>query len=292
MSRPHRRDSGMTLIELLVALAIVAVLLGLLLPAAQAVRASAVRAGCQNNLRQIGLALAGFHNSESRYPTGVSRSNGPTPYLNWQSRLLPYLEQRAAWERAVSAFAETPDFTRPSHPITTLVPAFACPADGRLRRANTARGRFAVTNTSYLGVAGVRNSRGDGVLHYNSRVRLVDITDGASNTAIVGERPPSRDFWQGWWYAGIGVDYRGTGDGVLGVRESTYSVDPVWSGCPGPSSFRAGRLDDECSVFHFWGFHSGGSQFLFADGSARFLDYSGAARLPAMASRAGDEAGE
>ena len=128
-----------------------------------------------------------------------------------------------------------------------------------------------------------------GVLYRDSRVRLTDITDGASNTIAVGERPPSADYWYGWWYAGFGQNGTGGLDSLLGARELNAGGNYTYMCAPGPFHFQSGRFDDQCSAFHFWSPHTGGANFLFADGSVRFLSYSADKILPALATRAGGE---
>jgi prepilin-type processing-associated H-X9-DG protein len=92
----------------------------------------------------------------------------------------------------------------------------------------------------------------------------------------------------GWWYAGTGQSDDGSAAAVMSVRERVVSI---WGfGClPGPYHFTPGRLDNQCDAFHFWSLHSGGANFLFADGSVRFPPYSADAVLPALATRAGGE---
>ncbi len=290
--RPARRRTAFTLIELMVVLAIIAVLIGLILPAVQKVRAAAARTECANNLKQLGLALHHYHDSYRSLPPGCSYRNGadPQPHMSWLTRLLPYVEQDALWKESVRAFAQARFFQEPPHlPVLGhVVRTFTCPSDGRAL-SPWDFGPFRAAFTSYLGVSGVDRTLFDGVLHLDSRVRMANIADGASNTVAVGERPHSADSALGWWYAGWGQAKDGSAEMILGVRER--NVHPRYTSCPpGPYYFTAGRVGDNCDLFHFWSLHPGGAHFLFADGSARFLAYSTDSVLPALATRARGEA--
>lgn len=288
------RRAAFTLVELLVVVAILAVLVGLTTAAVQRVRESAARAGCQNHLRQLGLALAGHHAAHARYPVGCLSADVPGGFARrgWMVPLLPHVDQPALWQQAVEAAKLRPDrfSASPPHPFATPVRVYGCPADGRTREPAFARDKLWVALTSYLGVAGTRNARRDGVLFTGGSVRGTDVTDGASQTLAVGERPPSPDMWVGWWYAGYGVDFAGTGDTVLGAKERATPDYPLMPDCgEGSTTFRQGRLDSMCDVMHFWSTHPGGANFLFADGAVKFLGYPVAAVLPALATRAGGE---
>jgi prepilin-type processing-associated H-X9-DG protein len=180
------------------------------------------------------------------------------------------------------------------------VPVFGCPADSRaaVAQVSPADG-LTVGLTSYLGVCGTDclGARG-GLLFTNSAVRFADVTDGLSNTLLLGERPPGPDFLLGRWYAGLGQIVRGAATGsaemILGVREP--NAEPVVSGSPcGPGVHRfnpAGGVADPCGVYHFWSSHPGGANFALADGSVRLLPYTADDRLPALATRAGGEAAD
>src|SRR5215471_15461388 len=104
--RPARGSAGFTLLELLVVIAIVATLLALLIPAVQRVRGAAQRIQCGNNLRQIALALHGYHDGQRALPPGLHPPPDPLPFLSWQARLLPYLEQQALRDQANRDYAQ------------------------------------------------------------------------------------------------------------------------------------------------------------------------------------------
>src|SRR5262245_16404797 len=211
-----------TLLELLLVIAIIGILISLLLPAVQKIRTAADRIRCANNLRQIGLALHNYHDTLGRLPPGVSskRSGERYPRMTWLARLLPYIEQDALWRATLGAYSLQPwPYADPPHiGFSMPIRLFSCPADSRTLDPQETHKRRRAALTSYVGVLGTAYDRKDGVLYLNSKVRLTDITDGTSNTILVGERPPSPDFWYGWWYAGYGQAGTGSIDMLLGAR--------------------------------------------------------------------------
>ena len=285
-----------TLIELLVVIAIIGILVGLLLAAVQNVRQSASRLDCQNRLKQLTLACHHYHDSRGTLPPGHRSPTHPEhmPFTGWPISILSEIEQNGLESLARNAFliSSIPFVDPPHTAFHTVVPAFTCPADDRTRspQIDPATGK-SVALLSYHGVSGTQTSKKDGLLYQNSRHRLLDATDGTSNTLLLGERPPSHDFRFGWWYAGLGQAGSGSADMVLGVREP--NLLPIVSGSPcGPGNYpfvAASGFRDPCGMFHFWSPHSGGANFGFADGSVRFLAYSANEIMPALATRAGGE---
>ena len=292
-----RSRTAFTLIELLVVIAIIAILIGMLLPAVQKVREAAARARCQNNLKQVALALHSFHDTQQVLPKGrrdlVGSKPDPHRYASWAVPALPHLERTDLWQAAEAAFRVQPSpFVNPPHTaLATVVPILICPSDARVSQPQIApKDNVLVAFTSYLGVAGLTTRGAEGVLFTDSAVRFADITDGLSNTLLLGERPPSSDFQYGWWYAGNGQDGTGSADFLLGVREINLLPSGAAFPCgPGQYHYKPSRFDDPCGMFHFWSPHPGGANFALADGSVRFLAYAADPVMPALATRAKGE---
>ncbi len=142
----------------------------------------------------------------------------------------------------------------------------------------------------YIGVNGTDYTTEDGILFKESKIRASDILNGLRSTLIVGEGPPSSDFWYGWWYCGQGQLSTGSVDMLLGVRELNEHTNYDVSGCPvGPYEFVTGRQDQPCDAIHYWSHHPGGAHFAFAGGEIKFLSYDANDVLPQLATRAGGE---
>lgn len=283
---------GFTLIELIVVLAIIAILIALTVAGVQKVRAASARTVCLNQLRQIGIALQQHHDVNNHFPAGVSYLEGksPQPHMTWLTRILPFVEQEALWNQSVAAFQQEKFFEKPPHTdiLGRKISLYLCPLD-TLGQTPWSYGSFSVAYTSYLGVSGLNLHSWDGVLHTDAKVRITEITDGTSQTLLVGERPTSSFRSFGWWYAGWGQSKTGSVDSILGVRETIEHIDLM--SCPhGPYQFRQGRVENRCDLLRFWSHHSGGGNFAFCDGSVKFLNYGANHLMPALATRSGNEA--
>jgi len=283
---------GFTLIELLAAIAVIAVLIGLLLPAVQKVREAASRIRCANNLKQIGLALHNYHDVNGRFPPGYRDprpDTRPGPGWGWHAFLLPFAEQPGLHSRINpdrTTFGNGSDTTAPTPQTLTTLAVFRCPSDsGPSVNANY----DGHATASYRGVGWSRPQTApgpkglmitnianpNGVLYRNSRTRIADVTDGMSSTVFVAEvcLDERRDKWGGIW---AGVNRKDEfGLWISGV---------YWAIDEGP--FRLNGPDK-------WGFcspHPGGVGVLLGDGSVRLIRDAVDPRVPAdMASRAGGE---
>lgn len=310
---------GFTLVELLVVIAIIAILIGLLLPAVMRVREAGGRTRCLNNMKQMGIAFHAAHDEYGRFPPGLIKNywwsvihpsiKRPKPmpppwndmtkyedYWSWMVFLLPYLDHNPIYS-TVDFKIRSYDQEIGSYPLRL----YQCPWDARgdMFYNNGSRNLYL---SGYMGVNVTNQFKYDGLLCANSAISIGHIQDGASNTMLVGERPPSTTGWWGWWAGGYGDwPYVGTNDVVLGVAEEAYPIGfpnaplyPTWKGGPMfvPEQIRSGSYNDENSNhrWHFWSSHQGGTNFLFADASARFITYNESpAVIKAMATHSGND---
>jgi prepilin-type N-terminal cleavage/methylation domain-containing protein/prepilin-type processing-associated H-X9-DG protein len=299
LTRPRKGGGNKTafsLIELLVVIAIVATMIGLLLPAVQRVREAAARAKCANNLKQMGLALLNHHDTKRVFPRGgyatidVPQAATATDVaipskLSWSASVLPWLEQDAVY-RGIRG--DLP-YTDPANLAAgqTVLAVFLCPTspNGSLYRATpdlpaSATNQYARSDYGALnGERGLRspmatNSPERGVLIVAANLSLADVTDGASQTILVGEAPEGiHSIW---------ISVHNVFDQSAPVSERSSPTSPY------PSCWIPGEFCDYSQ--EITSYHPGGAQTVFADGSVHFLRTAmDNAILAALCSRAGGE---
>jgi Tfp pilus assembly protein PilE len=172
----RQRRYGLTLFQLLVVLAILAILIGLLLPAVQKVREAAARAQSQNNLKQIALGCHGFHDANNHFPSGNDPNN-----FSAAAQLLPYLEQDNVFKSI--DFKKPVDDKANADARKTMIKIFLSPSDAVM----TVDPNSGPTNYLYNAGSKPALEDNDGLFYQDSKVRFVDITDGTSNTLLAGE---------------------------------------------------------------------------------------------------------
>ena len=203
MLSPRRNPPGrgFTLIELLVVIAIIGVLVALLLPAVQAAREAARRASCVNNLKQVGIALHGYHDTHLALPAGgwIALYGQPaTQNMNtgWSASVLPWLEQPALYAGLnMSVVYDDPANATATH---TVLLVYLCPSEPRKSFWNRYPGdKFDHADADYGGMYGERglssptvtNNPPHGPLVFNQTIPFAAVTDGTSQTLVVGEAP-------------------------------------------------------------------------------------------------------
>jgi prepilin-type processing-associated H-X9-DG protein len=324
----------MSLVELLVVIAIIAILIGLLLPAVQRVREAAGRSSCTNNLKQIGLALQNCHDVNGCFPPGMTvtgSSVAETGTFGGLVLLLPYLEQEnwfRQWDPNTPWY-EPPNFSLVSIPLKV----YLCPSNRvdavihtSFMAAPAGRPIPDVAASDYLLCKGTNAAlcqfiqiapTARGVFDINTKTRLADITDGASNTFAAGEgaggtprygirrwypdTTPAQDLFPGqssnidqsWSSGPMATRTLNTlgmlGGACLGVTAQRGGNSPVWDEpMNNPLVLPAVSFHNGCTnsgtdpgtydmISGFRSVHPGGCNFVFCDGSVHFILQSVAA---------------
>lgn len=267
---------GVSLIEVLVVIAIIAILIGLLLPAVRSVRQPAILLNCSNNLKQIGIAAHSYRDTHGHFPPGTIENAKlpPDTRLSWQVELLPYLEQPKLYEK----FDRTAMWDAPANANLASGPTSEAQRYTNVFRCPGFVGWVPpFPHTNYVGVAGVGpdaaalplDGPGAGFFGYDRKPKVEDVKDGLSNT--------------------------------LAVLETGFNVGPLVRG--GPATVRALDLTEEPLLGEgrpFGGLHREGKRFggtrplgarvLMADGSVRLSQlHVEATVLGALATIAGRE---
>jgi prepilin-type N-terminal cleavage/methylation domain-containing protein/prepilin-type processing-associated H-X9-DG protein len=270
------RRRGFTMIELLTVVAIIAILIALLLPAVQSAREAARRVQCEKNLLQLGIAMGNYASTHRVFPPGVVNDKGPIRdlprgyHVGWAVQLLPYIEQGNIYRHIdfrQGVYADA-NLTTLSH----FIGVFICPSD------------WTAGPMSYMGchhdVEAPIDADNHGVLYLNSHVAYDDLTDGPAYTILLGEALHSATLG---WASGTRATLRNAGHRL-------NELDPwatAW-GSPSLNMQNHAELRDPDGVttmvqggvlplYHVGGFssyHPQGVNFLFCDGSARFLKVS------------------
>jgi len=223
-----------TLVELLVVIAIVGVLIGLLLPAVQAAREAARRTQCQNNLRQIGLALHAYHANHAELPIGCvdKRIQKVGRQTSWAARLLPQMDLNPLYQQIDFEFGY--DSAENATAGSTVVATYLCPSTARLAEGrssfwmSTSPGSLpALAAMDYGGIygAGYTFPSANGVLLYDRAIAFHEITDGTSWTIAVAEDTGRGRRWDGEWINGENIF-------VLHNPINTFQDNEIWSDHP------------------------------------------------------------
>ncbi len=301
-----QKRSAFTLIELLVVIAIIAILVALLLPAVQQAREAARRSSCQNNLKQIGLAMHNYHDVHNALPPAFVLTPGTLDnkgHWAWSAMILPYVELGPLYDRLnvgnVTASRAIQDHTAAMQQAYAV---FRCPSASGTpssqpvavlgyciqEETTTTEHGLAVSNYIVMNnIAYVRMRQSDdprrgdgspggavGAFFRNSRVNFRDISDGLSNTLLVGERAfqmrgnrigagtlfAVRDYNGGGPAANDHASGGEWGQGLKSVTGSVYF--PI-----NRTATAHNTLESQAFSSH----HSGGAQFVLADGSVRFI---------------------
>ncbi len=299
MKSLREKSRGFTLVELLVVIAIIGILVGLLLPAVQAAREAARRMQCSNNCKQIALACHNYESTFRTFPAGgiVTYAPGVTPtpanfcrigqdrtQAPWSVLILPYLEESALYSQfdfrlRFTGSSNIPGDAPNRNLFALNMPKFQCPSDPN----STSQ----VNNSNYLGVqgggppvpalgcapcftqAGQRVFFQNGIIYTNSRVRIADITDGTTNTFLIGESRymPTPNMRTDGFHAGWSSSLKA--DSAFGVP-MTFAAAVLQINAQ--KECRVGVADCFNFVSRVFGSkHPGGCVFGLADGSVQFV---------------------
>jgi prepilin-type processing-associated H-X9-DG protein/prepilin-type N-terminal cleavage/methylation domain-containing protein len=292
----RRPAAAFTLVELLVVITIIAILIALLLPAVQAAREAARRTQCSNNMKQVGLAIQLYHDAQGILPTG----GGTTQFsglwnFEWSGLVLPFIERGAVAARI--DYTHAYDRIENQAVIKIMIATYHCPSSSPAKLSSCCRfipgiedaapSRYSAIFTSNAAPYGIwtdatrytRNTLYTGCIFPDSAIRLRDVTDGTSQTLIVGERDsyPDDDPWK----SSSGPDY---------CPNKTCELANIWSGGARVTTYYGINRALYYSQSGVMSRHPGGANFVFVDAHVSFLNESiNQPTLTALATRDGRE---
>ncbi len=272
---------GFTLVELLVVIAIIGILIALLLPAIQAAREAARRSQCQNNLRQMGVALQNYNSAKKRFPNGgtLVKHDGGNVGMGWAAFLMPYIEEVVLHQAAdlTGSVLDTPN-----KPVAQAVlNVFVCPSD-EIDRFDEINGNLNFSNSNYNGVMGAGRPGKvktletshcghyftDGFFQPETERKISQIKDGLSRTLALGERIENKRSWMKGGYH----------EGNPNAKACIYATKNVrWPINSDPKVLNYDASPRTCMFndLFFGSRHAGGgANFALGDASVRFISDS------------------
>ena len=287
---------GFTLIELLVVIAIIAVLIALLLPAVQQAREAARRSQCKNNLKQVGLAIHNYHDTFNKLPIGT---RWPTSAPNWRIGLLPYLDQAPLYNQLnfAGTFSNSGAYANNTVLQNLFLAVYKCPSSTLPGNSTSVAGNSSNPGMThdYVAIAGATDatlpatgcspqhryggiSCVNGMLPANYNYGMRDVTDGLSNTIMVGEQSGvinngdyRANYYGGW--GGFTVDMTT----MTTLASWTSSTDAWGTGIstirysPNPKTTSGGTDEVYDMNTALTSYHVGGIHALMGDGAVRFI---------------------
>ena len=305
----NKGKGGFTLVELLVVIAIIGILIGMLLPAVQAVREAARRMTCGNQMKQQSLAMLNYESAHMHFPPGVKTSEVASDKLESSGFgfglfILPFMEQQAIYDQVglVSADFQNIEVPRDSNDVNptaifnTIIPSYVCPACP-MDSLNSIRPEGGA-KSNYVGVLGPALDWGDwgetsaspqlgdslpGILYLDSETTMGAIADGTSNTFVVGERDGAQISLDDDQLRSATVWFGNYKASWVNCHLAPTSAEPRWT-------LNGAIADNTTRWVNFSSSHTGGANFGRADGSIIFVpDTVDGFAFEAMGTKAGGE---